>query len=136
MKYIWGLKSSVTPRSSLLLYCNRSDAEFALLTNCRFLLFLRVATTAITHPPLASCARVVCLAFCLHLLYASWHPLRPRIKQTVFINIKLTLHLLFILLLYICRLMVCKLLYSSGSVASTNCCTPAKKYSYNLLCKK
>ena len=33
------------PSYSSFYYCNRSDAEFALLTNCRFLLFQRVATT-------------------------------------------------------------------------------------------
>ena len=35
------------PSYSSFYYCNRSDAEFALLTNCRFLLFQRVANT--TH---------------------------------------------------------------------------------------
>ena len=32
------------PSYSSFYYCSRSDAEFALLTNCRFLLFQRVAS--------------------------------------------------------------------------------------------
>jgi hypothetical protein len=68
----------------LLYYCNRSDAEFALLTNCRFLLFQRVATTTdffcCIHPgPRAlnwALKRILLLTAFFHLLLAM--PILPQ----------------------------------------------------------
>ena len=72
------------PSYSSFYYCNRSDAEFALLTNCRFLLFQRVATTTdffcCIHPgPRAlnwALKRILLLTAFFHLLLAM--PILPQ----------------------------------------------------------
>ena len=107
----------MTLRSSLLLYCNRSDAEFALLTNCRFLLFQRVVatTTAITHQTRwrYATAQLACIC-CMH----PGTPSGP--ESSRLFSLTSNSHYIYSIV-YVCSLTDCKLLYPSGLVAHTNC---------------